>query len=106
MKISAVPTSSKIPERKECTLVQSSPDHDLPLSQMSVSTFNQDNKFNKAEQNTHEESKVLLSTNMKTDGREGEVSRFCRSKRVSVSCQDTIHESEEDDGLTMEKVGK
>lgn len=74
------------------------------LPEMSMSNFNPDNNLNKAEENTHEESKVHLSTNMKTDVRDCEISRLYKSKRVS--CQDTIHESEEDDGLTMEKVGK
>ena len=71
---------------------------------MSMSTFNPDNSPNKAEENTSEESKVLLSTNIKTEGKESEVSKLCRNKRMS--CQETIHENEEDDGLTIEKVGK
>lgn len=101
MKISEVPTSSLIADRESFFVMRSSSDL---LPEMSMSNFNPDNNLNKAEENTHEESKVHLSTNMKTDVRDCEISRLYKSKRVS--CQDTIHESEEDDGLTMEKVGK
>ncbi|XP_015176353.1 PREDICTED: cGMP-specific 3',5'-cyclic phosphodiesterase isoform X2 [Polistes dominula] len=53
-----------------------------------------------------EESKLSLSTSMKTEIKENEItsSRLCRSKRIS--CQDTIHEYDEDDGLTMNRVGR
>ncbi|KAI4504702.1 hypothetical protein M0802_000252 [Mischocyttarus mexicanus] len=51
-----------------------------------------------------EESKLSLSTSMKTEIKENEISRLCRSKRIS--CQDTIPEYDEDDGLTMDRVGR
>lgn len=36
--------------------------------------------------------------------KEGEIARLYRSKKVS--CQDTIHEYDEDDSLTMDRVGR
>lgn len=51
-----------------------------------------------------EESKLSLSTSMKTDMKECE-RRLCRVKRISCQ-QDTIHEYDEDDGLTMDRVGR
>ncbi|KAF7419006.1 hypothetical protein HZH68_001659 [Vespula germanica] len=54
--------------------------------------------------NEREESKLSLSTSMKTDIKEKEIARLCRSKRICG--QDTIHEYDEDDGLTMERVGR
>lgn len=102
MKISEVPTSSLIADRDSFFVMRSSSSDLLP--EMSMSSFNPDNNLDKADGNTHGESKVHLSTNMKTDVRDCEISRLCKTKRVS--CQDTIHEFEEDDGLTMEKVGK
>lgn len=103
MKISEVPTSSLIADRESFFVMRSSSSDLMPEMSMS-SSFNPDNNLDKADENTHVESKVYLSTNMKTDVRDCEILRLCKSKRVF--CQDTIHESEEDDGLTMEKVGK
>ncbi|XP_047363761.1 cGMP-specific 3',5'-cyclic phosphodiesterase isoform X3 [Vespa velutina] len=54
--------------------------------------------------NDREESKLSLSTSMKTDIKECE-RRLCRTKRISCQ-QDTIHEYDEDDGLTMDRVGR
>ncbi|XP_046813368.1 cGMP-specific 3',5'-cyclic phosphodiesterase isoform X2 [Vespa crabro] len=54
--------------------------------------------------NDKEESKLSLSTSMKTDIKECE-RRPCRTKRISCQ-QDTIHEYDEDDGLTMDRVGR
>lgn len=36
--------------------------------------------------------------------KEVEIAKMCRSKKVS--CQDTIHEYDEDDNLTMDRVGR
>lgn len=49
-----------------------------------------------------EESKLSLNT--KTDLKEVEIARLCRAKRIT--CQDTIPEYEEDDGLTLDRVGR
>ncbi|XP_076241567.1 phosphodiesterase 6 isoform X2 [Calliopsis andreniformis] len=48
--------------------------------------------------------KSKLSLSAKTELKESEIARLCRSKRIT--CQDTIHEYDEEDGLTMEKVGR
>lgn len=36
--------------------------------------------------------------------KEVEIAKLCRSKKVS--CQDIIHEYDEDDNLTMDRVGR
>ncbi|XP_034179846.1 phosphodiesterase 6 [Osmia lignaria lignaria] len=94
MKISTKPMSSKSPERSECQLVGSpSPEE----SHAPVPCKDPDKM--KAE-----ESKLPLSTSTKTEIKESDIARICRSKRIT--CQDTIHEYDEDDGLTMDKVGR
>lgn len=95
MKISTKPMSSKTAERSECHLVRSpnleEPEVVLPCK-------------DPGETKAQEESKLPLSTSIKTDAKDSEIVRICRSKRII--CQDTIHEYDEDDGLTMEKVGR
>ena len=114
MKISTMPTrSADSPERKESTiLVKSSPveppiihDNHQPRRnsrEEPQESIEQEN----SELNDRSESKLPLSMSTKTDGikETGDMSRLTRSKRIS--CQDTIHEAEEDDGLTMDRVGK
>ena len=98
MKISTKPTSSKTAERSECNLVRSpNPEEPEPVVPWK----------DPGKTKTQEESKLPLSTGIKTDGKDSEIvlkDRLCRSKRIT--CQDTIHEYDEDDGLTMEKVGR
>lgn len=112
MKISMMPTkSSDSPERKETTtLFKSSSVEPLIIQDFQE----QKNQLSEERQESTEsendercESKVNVRTNAKTDGTTkegGETSKLTRSKRIS--CQDTIHEAEEDDGLTMDRVGK
>lgn len=98
MKISTKPVSSRAPEKDECPLVRSSnpqesqrdPAGDGPEA---------------LKTSTRPESKLVpLSTSTKTDVKEGEIARLCRSKKIS--CQDTIHEYDEDDSLSMDRVGR
>ncbi|XP_066586223.1 cGMP-specific 3',5'-cyclic phosphodiesterase [Prorops nasuta] len=91
MKISTKARSSKSPERDECQLVRSSNPEEQAL-------------LGRVAKDARDESKLPLSTSTKTDKNEGDISRLCRSKRVS--CQDTIPEHEEDNGLTIEAVGR
>jgi len=98
MKISTKPVSSRTPEKDDCSLVRSS-----NLDQSEDADSDDDNP-EKLKTSARPESKVLLSTSIKTDVKEGEIARLCRSKKVS--CQDTIHEYDEDDSLTMDKVGR
>lgn len=93
MKISTKPMSSKTVERSECQLVRS-PNPEEPELVVPYK--------NPGKTKTQEESKLLLS--IKTDTKDSEIVKLCRSKRIT--CQDTIHEYDEDDGLTMEKVGR
>ncbi|XP_014485064.1 PREDICTED: cGMP-specific 3',5'-cyclic phosphodiesterase [Dinoponera quadriceps] len=98
MKISTKPVSSRTPEKDECPLVRSSnPEESLhaadPAGPETLQT------------SARTESKLVpLSTSTKTDVKEGEIGRLCRSKKVSY--QDTIHEYDEDDSLTMDRVGR
>ncbi|CAK9795385.1 cGMP-specific 3',5'-cyclic phosphodiesterase [Anthophora plagiata] len=88
MKISTKPTSSKEAERNKS-----------PEETTAVLLYKDPGKTK-----TQEESKLPLSTGIKTDIKDSEIVRICRSKKIT--CQDTIHEYDEDDGLTMEKVGR
>lgn len=99
MKISTKPMSSKTAERSKCHLVCSLNPEQL---EPPVVPCNDPDKTK-----TQEESKLPLSTSIKTDTKDSEIvlkDRICRSKRIT--CQDTIHEYDEDDSLTMEKVGR
>ncbi|XP_046433336.1 cGMP-specific 3',5'-cyclic phosphodiesterase [Neodiprion pinetum] len=101
MKISTTPRCSKTPEREESALVGSAilsqadeEDGDSEIGDIVVPV-----KSNR--------SIEITNANVKTDFKEPEVARLCRSKRVS--CQDTIPESDEDNRdseLTMERVGR
>ncbi|XP_043790374.1 cGMP-specific 3',5'-cyclic phosphodiesterase isoform X2 [Apis laboriosa] len=95
MKISTKPMSSKTVERSECQLVRS-PNPEEPELVVPYT--------NPGKTKTQEESKLPLSISIKTDTKDSEIVKLCRSKRIT--CQDTIHEYDEDDGLTMEKVGR
>ncbi|EFN82779.1 cGMP-specific 3',5'-cyclic phosphodiesterase isoform X2 [Harpegnathos saltator] len=100
MKISTKPMSSRAPEKDECPLVRSSNPQE---SQHAADPAG--NSPGTLKTSALPESKVVpLSTSTKTDVKEGEIARLCRSKRVS--CQDTIHEYDEDDSLTMDRVGR
>ncbi|XP_017787419.1 PREDICTED: cGMP-specific 3',5'-cyclic phosphodiesterase-like [Habropoda laboriosa] len=88
MKISTKPMSSKASEQSES-----------PEETVTVIPCKYPGKTK-----TQEESKLPLSSSIKTDIKDSEIVRICRSKRIT--CQDTIHEYDEDDGLTMEKVGR
>ncbi|PBC29814.1 cGMP-specific 3',5'-cyclic phosphodiesterase [Apis cerana cerana] len=95
MKISTKPMSSKTVERSECQLVRSPNPEEPEL----VVPYR-----NPGKTKTQEESKLPLSISIKTETKDSEIVKLCRSKRIT--CQDTIHEYDEDDGLTMEKVGR
>lgn len=95
MKISTKPMSSKTVERSECQLVRSPNPEESEL----VVPYR-----NPGKTKTQEESKLPLSISIKTETKDSEIVKLCRSKRIT--CQDTIHEYDEDDGLTMEKVGR
>lgn len=97
MKISTKPVPSRTPEKDECPLVRSS------NLQESTDVDSADSP-EKLITSARLESKILLSTSTKTDMKEAEIAKLCRNKRVS--CQDTIHEYDEDDGLTMDRVGR
>ncbi|KAK9301706.1 hypothetical protein QLX08_006106 [Tetragonisca angustula] len=99
MKISTKPTSSKTAERSECNLVRSP---NLEEQEEPAVPWKDPGKAK-----TQDESKLSISTSIKTDAKDSEIvlkDRLCRSKKIT--CQDTIHEYDEDDGLTMEKVGR
>lgn len=98
MKISTKSVSERTPEKDDCPLVRSS---NLEQSEIVGSA---DDGSEKLKTSARSESKVLLSTSTKTDVKEIEIARLCRGKRVS--CQDTIHEYDEDDNLTMDRVGR
>ncbi|XP_043266143.1 cGMP-specific 3',5'-cyclic phosphodiesterase-like [Colletes gigas] len=97
MKISTKLVSSKMVERSECQLVRSpnpeEPDAPEPCKEPG-----------KMRSCASEKSKLPLSASTKTELKETDIARLCRSKRIM--CQETIHEYDEDDGLTMEKVGR
>lgn len=95
MKISTKPMTSKTVERGECQLVCSPNPEESDMSEACKDP-------SRMKACTKEKSKLSLST--KTELKESEVARLCRSKRIT--CQDTIHEYDEEDGLTMEKVGR
>jgi len=95
MKISTKPVSERTPEKDDCPLVRSSNPERAEDSTDSPE---------KLKTSARPESKVPLSTSTKTDVKEGEIARLCRSKRIS--CQDTIPEYDEDDNLTMDRVGR
>ncbi|XP_012222882.1 cGMP-specific 3',5'-cyclic phosphodiesterase isoform X2 [Linepithema humile] len=99
MKISTKPVSERTPEKDDCPLVRSS----NPERAENVDSTDNDSP-EKLKTSARPESKVPLSTSTKTDVKEIEIARLCRSKRVS--CQDTIHEYDEDDNLTMDRVGR
>ncbi|XP_031825771.2 phosphodiesterase 6 [Nomia melanderi] len=101
MKISTKPMASKSAERSECQLVCS------PNSEEAEEPDAPDpsKEPGKMKASTQEKSKLPLSPSTKTDIKDGgDIVRLCRSKRIT--CQETIHEYDEDDGLTMEKVGR
>lgn len=88
--------SERTSEKDDCPLVRSS----NPEQSEIVGSADSPKKLKTS---VRSESKVLLSTSIKTDV-EIEIARLCRGKRVSY--QDTIHEYDEDDNLTMDKVGR
>ncbi|XP_024936259.1 cGMP-specific 3',5'-cyclic phosphodiesterase isoform X2 [Cephus cinctus] len=100
MKISTMSRSSKTPDREDSALVQSS--LNSALDENCDSELASDSS--EIQEPMREESKLTLSSSTKTDLKEGDISRLRRSRRVT--CQDTIHESEEEEGLTMDKVAK
>lgn len=100
MKISTTPRRSKTPEKEESPLVGSG-----TLPEVEESWNSSISRNDELEESN--ESKITVNVNVKTDFKDGEVSRLCRSKRIS--CQDTIPESDEDNRdneLTMERVGR
>ncbi|XP_033324834.1 phosphodiesterase 6 [Megalopta genalis] len=97
MKISTKPMSSKSAERSECQLVCSPNPEESEESE-------EPKDPDKMEASAQEKSKLPLSPSSKTEVKDGDIARFCRTKRIT--CQETIHEYDEDDGLTMEKVGR
>ncbi|XP_043266964.1 cGMP-specific 3',5'-cyclic phosphodiesterase-like [Venturia canescens] len=109
MKISMMPTGSTDSPEQKATLLKSSTAEPLIIRDFEERKSHlpdERQKSTESENDEQTESKVNLSTSAKTDGtREGgETLKLTRSKRIS--CQDTIHEVEEDDGLTMDRVGK
>ncbi|XP_020294771.1 cGMP-specific 3',5'-cyclic phosphodiesterase-like isoform X2 [Pseudomyrmex gracilis] len=98
MKISPKPVSERTSEKDNCPLVcTSNPE------QSKINDSHDDNP-EKLKTSARTESKIPLSTSTKTDTKEGEIARLCKSKRIS--CQDTIHEYDEEDNLTMDRVGR
>lgn len=98
MKISAKPVSERTPEKNNCSLVRSS-----NLEQLE-NVDSVDDSPGKLKTTARPKSKISLSTSTKTDMKDVEIVKMCRSKKVS--CQDTIHEYDEDDNLTMDRVGR
>lgn len=98
MKISTKPVSEMTPEKDDCPLVRSSNFEQSEIVGIA------DNSPEKLKTSARSESKVPLSISTKTDVKEIEIARLCRSKRIS--CQDIIHEYDEDDNLTMDRVGR
>ncbi|KMQ97127.1 cgmp-specific 3 -cyclic phosphodiesterase-like protein [Lasius niger] len=98
MKISTKPVSERTPEKNDCPLVRSS------NPEQSENVDSVDDSPGKLKTSARPKSKVSLSTSTKTDVKEVEIAKLCRSKKVS--CQDTIHEYDEDDNLTMDRVGR
>ncbi|KAH0555369.1 cGMP-specific 3',5'-cyclic phosphodiesterase-like [Cotesia glomerata] len=80
MKISMIPRSPETPDKRECTLVSSS-DSKGPLSETSTTAGNNN----------------LYNTSDDKDAKE-------KAKKKTL-CEETVYEFEED-GLTMERVGK
>lgn len=97
MKISTKPVSEMTPEKDDCPLVRSS----NPEQSEIVGSADSPEKLKTS---ARSESKVPLSTSTKTDVKEIEIAKLGRSKKVS--CQDIIHEYDEDDNLTMDRVGR
>ncbi|XP_076294997.1 phosphodiesterase 6 [Lasioglossum baleicum] len=100
MKISTKPMSSKSAERSECQLV-CSPNPEVSEEPNAPDPFKETEKM---EASPQEKSKLPVSSSSKTDVKDADIARLCRSKRIT--CQETIHEYDEEDGLTMEKVGR
>lgn len=101
MKISTKPMASKSAERSECQLACSPNSEETEEPDASDPS----KESGKMKASAQEKSKLPLSPSTKTDIKDsGEIVRLCRSKRIT--CQETIHEYDEDDGLTMEKVGR
>ncbi|CAL1673761.1 unnamed protein product [Lasius platythorax] len=98
MKISTKPVSERTPEKNDCPLERSS------NPEQSENVDSVDDSPGKLKTSARPKSKVSLSTSTKTDVKEVEIAKLCRSKKVS--CQDTIHEYDEDDNLTMDRVGR
>ncbi|XP_011296967.1 cGMP-specific 3',5'-cyclic phosphodiesterase [Fopius arisanus] len=99
MKISTIPRSPEAAKKKECKLVQSSSDRSDSVDCPGPGTSDTPSDPIKIE------SKINLSGSIKTDIKEGsELLKLTKNKRIP--CPDTIHEFEEDTGLTMERVGK
>ncbi|XP_012288226.1 cGMP-specific 3',5'-cyclic phosphodiesterase [Orussus abietinus] len=101
MKISMIPESSKTSDREECSLVRCSGD----LVHYECRHHNTTSNLPQIRNNKKRSNGVGLNTVItKADHMENEITKLCRSMRMS--CQDIIHESEEEDDLTMEEVGK
>ncbi|XP_071567949.1 cGMP-specific 3',5'-cyclic phosphodiesterase isoform X1 [Temnothorax nylanderi] len=98
MKISTKPVSEMTPEKDDCPLLRSSNPEQLKIVGPA------DDSPEKLKTSVRPESKVPLSTSIKTDVKEIEIARLCRSKKVI--CQDIIHEYDEDDNLTIDRVGR
>ncbi|XP_076164388.1 phosphodiesterase 6 [Ptiloglossa arizonensis] len=97
MKISTKPIASKTAERNECQLVRSPNLEEPDIPELCVEP-------SMVRSYAPEKLKLTLNTTTKTELKDSEVVRLCRNKRIT--CQETIHEYDEDDGLTMEKVGR
>lgn len=97
MKISTKPVSERTPEKNDCPLVRSS-------NPEQVENIDSIDSPGQLKTSARPKSKVSLSTSTKTDVKEVEIPKLCKSKKVS--CQDTIHEYDEDDNLTMDRVGR
>lgn len=98
MKISTKPVSDRTPEKNDCPLERSSNPEQLE----NIDSI--DDSPGKLKMSARPKSKISLSTSTKTDMKEVEIAKLCKSKKVS--CQDTIHEYDEDDSLTMDRVGR
>lgn len=101
MKISTKPVSSRTPEKNDCSLVRSS--NPGQSSENVVDHADDKDDGGKLKTPARPESKVPAPST-RADVKDGEIARLCRSKKVS--CQDTIHEYDEDDNLTMDRVGR
>lgn len=104
MKISKISSSPDLLENKnDCKLVQSSRDSrdDSVIYPLSLEKSDESKEMTK----NNVESKVNLSASIKTE-MDGKNLKDVNLDKTPSPCQDTIHEFEEDDGVTMERVGK